>query len=98
MDKQPPFEGWKEGFHPYKPVVVDGKLYGNNKSYLNISIGRGGADDGYSIFATALAIKACQVHKLKHPRIIMLFEADEESGTGHIDYYIEKLRPRIGNN
>jgi acetylornithine deacetylase/succinyl-diaminopimelate desuccinylase-like protein len=28
MDKQPPFEGWSEGLHPYKPVVRDGLLYG----------------------------------------------------------------------
>jgi len=48
MDKQPPFEGWREGLHPYIPKIVDDKLYA-----------RGGADDGYSIFGTILAIKAC---------------------------------------
>ena len=28
MDKQPPMTGWKEGLHPYKPTIVDDKLYG----------------------------------------------------------------------
>ena len=45
-DKQPHGEGWNEGLGPTKPVIIDGKLYG-----------RGGADDGYSIFAILTAIK-----------------------------------------
>jgi len=48
MDKQPPFEGWREGLSAYEPKIVDGKLYA-----------RGGADDQYSILASALAVKAC---------------------------------------
>ncbi len=28
LDKQPPLENaWKEGLHPYKPVLKDGKVY-----------------------------------------------------------------------
>jgi acetylornithine deacetylase/succinyl-diaminopimelate desuccinylase-like protein len=34
MDKQPPFEGWSDGFSAYKPVLKDGRLYA-----------RGAADD-----------------------------------------------------
>ena len=45
-DKQPHCTGWDEGLGPTKPVIRDGKLYG-----------RGGADDGYSIFAAMTAIK-----------------------------------------
>lgn len=85
MDKQPPFEGWKEGLHPYKPKLIDGKLYA-----------RGGADDCYSVFASVLAVKACQTFGLKHPRIVMLFEGDEESGSGHIGHYLDKLKDKIG--
>jgi acetylornithine deacetylase/succinyl-diaminopimelate desuccinylase-like protein len=85
MDKQPPFTGWREGLSPYNPVMVGDKLYG-----------RGGADDGYSVFGTILAIKACQHFGLQHPRIVMLFEADEESGSEHIHHYLTQLRPRIG--
>ncbi len=45
-DKQPHGQGWLEGLGPTKPVIRDGMLYG-----------RGGADDGYSIFAVCTALK-----------------------------------------
>jgi len=40
--------GWEEGLHPHKAVIKDGKMYG-----------RGGADDGYSIYGSILALKMC---------------------------------------
>lgn len=55
-DKQPPFTGWWEGFGPNIPVIKDDKLYG-----------RGGADDGYSIYGSILAIKALQQQNIKTP-------------------------------
>jgi acetylornithine deacetylase/succinyl-diaminopimelate desuccinylase-like protein len=67
-------------------VIRDGKLYG-----------RGGADDGYASFGSALSIKACQTLGYKHPRIIFLFEGDEESGSGHFEHYFEKLKCKFGN-
>lgn len=46
LDKQPYEEAWDEGLSPTEPVIKEGRLYG-----------RGCSDDGYSIFATMLAIK-----------------------------------------
>ncbi|GIS71095.1 MAG: hypothetical protein CM1200mP10_06720 [Candidatus Neomarinimicrobiota bacterium] len=44
LDKQPEMEGWREGFGPWTPVMEGDKLYG-----------RGGADDGYAMFAATAA-------------------------------------------
>ena len=41
LDKQPEMEGWKDDLGPWTPVFRDDKLYG-----------RGGADDGYALFAS----------------------------------------------
>ena len=41
MDKQPAMTGWSEGLGPWQPVLRGDRLYG-----------RGGADDGYSTFAS----------------------------------------------
>ena len=77
---------WREGLSPYKPVILDDKLYA-----------RGGADDSYSVFGSVIAVKACQTFGLKHPRVVMLFEGDEESGSAHIDHYLAKLKEDIGH-
>ena len=47
LDKQPEMAGWREGLGPWTPVLEGDKLYG-----------RGGADDGYAIFASLTAINA----------------------------------------
>eukprot|EP01089_Gocevia_fonbrunei_P022580 TRINITY_DN9177_c0_g1_i1.p1 TRINITY_DN9177_c0_g1~~TRINITY_DN9177_c0_g1_i1.p1 ORF type:complete len:480 (+),score=141.81 TRINITY_DN9177_c0_g1_i1:32-1471(+) len=87
LDKQPPLtEAWSEGLHPYKPVIRDGKLYG-----------RGGADDGYATFSAITAIKNLQVQGASYPRLVILIEACEESGSPDLEYYVDKLTPRIGN-
>jgi acetylornithine deacetylase/succinyl-diaminopimelate desuccinylase-like protein len=44
LDKQPEMTGWREGLGPWTPVLDGDKLYG-----------RGGADDGYAIFASLTA-------------------------------------------
>lgn len=84
MDKQPPFEGWLPGLGPYTPVIRDGKLYG-----------RGGADDGYAVFACLAAIRAMREQKVPHARLCIIVEACEESGSPDLPAYIDLLSARI---
>ena len=58
--------------------------------------GRGGADDGYAIFASLTAINALRRDKLPHARCVVLIEACEESGSYDLPAYIDHLAPRIG--
>jgi acetylornithine deacetylase/succinyl-diaminopimelate desuccinylase-like protein len=85
LDKQPEMTGWEEGLGPWTPVLREGKLYG-----------RGGADDGYSAFASLTAIRALHEQQLPHARCVVLIEACEESGSYDLPYYIESLAARIG--
>jgi acetylornithine deacetylase/succinyl-diaminopimelate desuccinylase-like protein len=85
LDKQPAMVGWEEGLGPWTPVLRDGKLYG-----------RGGADDGYAIFATIASIGAVQKQGLPHARIVVLIECCEESGSIDLPAYIDLLSDRIG--
>ncbi|HEY8132237.1 MAG TPA: M20 family metallopeptidase [Thermoanaerobaculia bacterium] len=85
LDKQPAMVGWESGLGPWTPVLRDGKLYG-----------RGGADDGYSVFSAASAIRALQEQKAKHSRIVMIIECCEESGSTDLPAYIDLLSDRIG--
>ena len=84
-DKQPPFTGWAEGLGPWQPVRRDERLYG-----------RGGADDGYALFASLAAIAAVQRQGLPHARCLVLIEGNEESGSEDLPFYIEALADRIG--
>ncbi len=85
LDKQPEMVGWREGYGPWKPVLADGKLYG-----------RGGADDGYAVFASISAIRALQEEKRPHARIVVLIECCEESGSYDLPFYLEALASKIG--
>ena len=67
LDKQPEMIGWREGLGPWMPVLEDGKLYG-----------RGGADDGYAVFASLAAIGALQAQGLPHARCVGVIETCEE--------------------
>ncbi len=87
FDKQPHMTGWDEGLSATDPVVRNGKLFG-----------RGGADDGYCIFAFCTALKILQDQGLPHPRCIFLMESDEESGSEDMDYYLKLLSTSIGNH
>lgn len=85
LDKQPEMVGWQEGLGPWQPVIRDGKLYG-----------RGGADDGYSAYASLTAINALQQQGLPHARCVLIIEACEESGSYDLPFYIDALQERIG--
>ena len=84
-DKQPEFDGWADGLGPWSPVMRDGKLYG-----------RGGADDGYALFASLTAIAALQAQGLPHPRCVLLIEGCEESGSFDLPHYMDALAQDIG--
>ena len=86
LDKQPEFSGWRSDLGPWTPKYEDGKLYG-----------RGGADDGYAVYAAVTAIQALKSQQLAHPRIVGLIETCEESGSRDLLPYIEALKPRMGN-
>jgi len=85
LDKQPEMEGWDEGLGPWTPVLRDDKLYG-----------RGGADDGYALFASLTAIAALQRAGIDHARCVILIEACEESGSADLPHYVTHLAARIG--
>ncbi len=85
LDKQPEMTGWREGLGPWQAVLEGDKLYG-----------RGGADDGYAIFASLTALAALRRENVPHARAVILIEACEESGSYDLPAYIERLAPRIG--
>ena len=85
LDKQPEMTGWKDGYGPWTPVMHQGQLYG-----------RGGADDGYAIFASLLALAALREQRIAHARIVGLIECCEESGSYDLPAYLEALKSRIG--
>ncbi len=85
LDKQPEFSGWRSDLGPWTPRYEDGRLYG-----------RGGADDGYAVYASIAAIQALKIQKLAHPRIVGLIETCEESGSYDLLPYVDVLRERLG--
>lgn len=85
LDKQPEMTGWRPGLGPWTPVVEGDKLYG-----------RGGADDGYAVFASVCALKALKEQNLPHPRVVVLIEFSEESGSPDLPEYLQKFEAVIG--
>ena len=86
LDKQPEFTGWRNDLGPWTPKYEDGKLYG-----------RGGADDGYAVYASIAAIQALKAQGQPHARIVGLIETCEESGSYDLLPYVDALRPRLGD-
>jgi acetylornithine deacetylase/succinyl-diaminopimelate desuccinylase-like protein len=85
LDKQPEMSGWREGLGPWTPVREGDRLYG-----------RGGADDGYAVFASVTAAAALEAAGLPHARCVVLIECCEESGSFDLPHYVEALAGRIG--
>ncbi len=81
LDKQPEFTGWRNDLGPWTPAYEDGKLYG-----------RGGADDGYAVYASIAAIQVLKSQGVAHPRIVALVETCEESGSHDLLPYVDALR------
>ena len=86
LDKQPEFTGWRSDLGPWTPKYEDGKLYG-----------RGGADDGYAVYASIAAVQALKSQGLPHPRIVGLIETCEESGSYDLLPYVNALKTRLGD-
>ena len=86
LDKQPEFTGWRKDLGPWTAKYEDGKLYG-----------RGGADDGYAVYASIAAIQALKAQNIAHPRIVGLVESCEESGSYDLLPYVDALRTRLGD-
>ncbi|MDH3296181.1 MAG: M20/M25/M40 family metallo-hydrolase [Acidimicrobiia bacterium] len=86
LDKQPEMIGWDEGLGPWTPVMRGTRLYG-----------RGGADDGYAVFASLAAVAAVQAAGGSHGRLLVLIEASEESGSHDLPAHIDALSDRLGD-
>jgi acetylornithine deacetylase/succinyl-diaminopimelate desuccinylase-like protein len=86
LDKQPEFTGWRKDLGPWTPKYENGLLYG-----------RGGADDGYAVYASITAIEALDAQGIPRPRCVGIIEACEESGSFDLPAYIDALKPRLGN-
>lgn len=86
LDKQPEFNGWRNDLGPWTPKYENGLLYG-----------RGGADDGYAIYASITAIEALDRQGIPRPRCVGLIETCEESGSFDLPAYLDVLKPRLGN-
>ncbi len=85
LDKQPEFNGWRSDLGPWTPKIVDDRLYG-----------RGGADDGYAVYASITAVQALKAQGAAHPRIVGLIETCEESGSHDLLPYVDALKSRLG--
>jgi len=85
LDKQPEFSGWRADLGPWTPKLDGDRLYG-----------RGGADDGYAIYAAITAIEALDRQGLARPRVVGLVETCEESGSPDLPAYLDALKARLG--
>ncbi|GGU21044.1 M20/M25/M40 family metallo-hydrolase [Nocardioides albus] len=86
LDKQPAGEGWSAGRDPWIPHFDGTRLYG-----------RGGADDGYALYAAVAAIQAVDEQHAPRPRCVGIFETSEESGSPDLPFWLSRLESRIAD-
>lgn len=85
LDKQPEASGWLPGLGPWSPVIREDKLFA-----------RGTVDDGYAVFTAIAAIKAIHAQKLPSPRVVLLIECSEETGSEDLEAYCDHCKTLIG--
>lgn len=84
LDKQPEGGAWRDGLDPWTPVEEGDRLYG-----------RGGADDGYALFAALTSLRILDEKGIPRPTTQIIIEAAEESGSTDLPYYLDFLGDRI---
>lgn len=85
LDKQPEMTGWRDDLGPWEPKFEDGKLYG-----------RGGADDGYALFASVGSLLALAEQGVPRARVVLMIEFSEESGSPDLPAYVDHYKSTIG--
>ncbi len=85
LDKQPPLGEWREGLGPFTPVREGDRLYG-----------RGTGDDGYALFAAVTAVELLDTAGIARPRVVVLVEASEESGSPDLPAHLADVGDRLG--
>lgn len=85
LDKQPYGEGWFDRLSPTEPTIEGDLMYG-----------RGASDDGYAPFSCMLAVKACQEQGVALPRICLVLETEEESGSPNLVALLKTAKDAIG--
>nr|WP_291833613.1 M20/M25/M40 family metallo-hydrolase [Candidatus Microthrix sp.] len=86
LDKQPEMVGWDDDLGPWTPVRKGDRLYG-----------RGGADDGYSVYALGTALVALDRAGGEHGRIVGVIECSEESGSPDLPAHLEALGDELSS-
>ena len=86
LDKQPEMVGWDDDLGPWTPVRKGDRLYG-----------RGGADDGYSVYSLGTALVALHRAGGEHGRIVGVVECSEESGSPDLPAHLEALGDELGS-
>ncbi len=80
LDKQPAEGPWSNGDDPFSAVLVQDAIFG-----------RGVADDGYSCFAAITGLEVLAKEGKDYPRVVVLIEASEESGSPDLEYHLEAI-------